>query len=175
GLDAAFKETYPQADVQHCVVHKVRATFHKIRMEHKTDVMEALKTIYTAPDEVVARANFDTVKAKWNKLYPKEMRSWEEQLSTLLTFYNYPLSIRKAIYTSNPIERMNKEIRKRLKPMNSLTNMDAAEKIVYLEMLEYNERHAGRVAQGFGVDAVKKKLKVLFETRYPSLPTPEEA
>ena len=174
GLDAAFKETYPQADVQHCVVHKVRATFPKIRIEHKTDVIEALKTVYTAPDEEVARAAFDTVKAKWNKLYPKEMKSWEEQLSTLLTFYKYPESIRKAIYTSNPIERMNKEIRKRLKPMNSLTNMDAAEKIVYLEMLDYNERHAGRVVPGFGVDTVKKKLNELFEARYPSLPTPGE-
>jgi transposase-like protein len=174
GLDAAFKETYPQADVQHCVVHKVRSTFPKIRIEHKTDVLEALKTVYTAPDEEVARAAFDTVKAKWNKLYPKEMKSWEEQLSTLLTFYKYPESIRKAIYTSNPIERMNKEIRKRLKPMNSLTNMDAAEKIVYLEMLDYNERHAGRVVPGFGMDTVKKKLTELFEARYPSLPTPEE-
>jgi transposase-like protein len=174
GLDAAFKETYPQADVQHCVVHKVRATFPKIRIEHKTDVLEALKTVYTAPDEEVARAIFDTVKAKWGKLYPKEMRSWEEQLSTLLTFYKYPEPIRKAIYTSNPIERMNKEIRKRLKPMNSLTNMDAAEKIVYLEMLDYNERHAGRVVPGFGMDTVKKKLQELFEARYPSLPTPEE-
>lgn len=173
GLDAAFKETYPQADVQHCVVHKVRATFPKIRIEHKTDVLEALKSVYTAPDEEVARATFDTVKAKWKKLYPKEMKSWEEQLSTLLTFYKYPESIRKAIYTSNPIERMNKEIRKRLKPMNSLTNMDAAEKIVYLEMLEYNERHAGRVVPGFGMDTVKKKLNELFEARYPSLPTPE--
>jgi putative transposase len=174
GLDAAFKETYPQADVQHCVVHKVRSTFPKIRIEHKTDVLEALKTVYTAPDEEVARAAFDTVKAKWNKLYPKEMKSWEEQLSTLLTFYKYPESIRKAIYTSNPIERMNKEIRKRLKPMNSLTNMDAAEKIVYLEMLDYNERHAGRVVPGFGMDTVKKKLTELFEARYPSLPTPGE-
>ncbi|MEK4062554.1 MULTISPECIES: IS256 family transposase [Paenibacillus] len=174
GLDAAFKETYPQADVQHCVVHKVRATFPKIRIEHKTDVIEALKTVYTAPDEEVARATFDTVKAKWNKLYPKEMKSWEEQLSTLLTFYKYPESIRKAIYTSNPIERMNKEIRKRLKPMNSLTNMDAAEKIVYLEMLDYNERHAERVVPGFGMDTVKKKLNELFEARYPSLPTPGE-
>jgi transposase-like protein len=175
GLDAAFKETYPQADVQHCVVHKVRATFPKIRIEHKTDVIEALKTVYTAPDEEVARATFDTVKAKWNKLYPKEMKSWEEQLSTLLTFYKYPESIRKAIYTSNPIERMNKEIRKRLKPMNSLTNMDAAEKIVYLEMLDYNERHTDRVVPGFGMDTVKKKLNELFEARYPSLPTPGEA
>ncbi|SDM34356.1 IS256 family transposase, partial [Paenibacillus jilunlii] len=68
GLDAAFKEMYPKADVQHCVVHKVRATFPKIRVEHKTDVIEALKTVYTAPDEELARAAFDTVKAKWSKL-----------------------------------------------------------------------------------------------------------
>ncbi|MDH6372985.1 transposase-like protein [Paenibacillus sp. PastF-3] len=173
GLDAAFKETYPQADVQHCVVHKVRATFPKIRVEHKTDVIEALKTVYTAPDEELARAAFDTVKARWGKLYPKEMASWEEQLSTLLTFYKYPAEIRKAIYTSNPIERMNKEIRKRLKPMNSLTNMDAAEKIVYLEATDYNERFAERVVPGFGVDAVKKKLNELFEARYPTIPTRE--
>lgn len=166
GLDAAFKEMYPKADVQHCVVHKVRATFPKIRVEHKTDVIEALKTVYTAPDEELARAAFDTVKAKWSKLYPKEIASWEEQLSTLLTFYKYPVEIHKAIYTSNPIERMNKEIRKRLKPMNSLTNMDAAEKIVYLEATAYNERFAERVVPGFGMDTVKKELSKLFDERY---------
>lgn len=75
------------------------------------------------------------ISGTWNRLYPKEMKSWEEQLSTLLTFYHYPALIKEAIYTSNPIERMNKEIRKRLKPMNSLTNMDAAEKIVYLDVI----------------------------------------
>ncbi|MNN44524.1 Transposase, Mutator family [compost metagenome] len=138
-------------------------------------MIEALKTVYTAPDEELARAAFDTVKTKWRKLYPKEMASWEEQLSTLLTFYKYPEQIRKAIYTSNPIERMNKEIRKRLKPMNSLTNMDAAEKIVYLEAIDYNERFAQRVVPGFGVETVKKKLSELFEARYPALPTWEES
>ncbi|MHA6534777.1 IS256 family transposase, partial [Paenibacillus sp. BAC0078] len=171
GLDAAFKEVYPKADVQHCVVHKVRATFPKIRVKHKTDVIEALKTVYTAADEELARAAFDTVKAKWSKLYPKEMDSWEEQLSTLLTFYKYPADIRKAIYTSNPIERMNKEIRKRLKPMNSLTNMDAAEKIVYLEAIDYNERFADRMVPGFGAPTVKEQLSKLFEERYSTVET----
>ncbi|CAM4501609.1 Mutator family transposase [Paenibacillus typhae] len=93
-------------------------------------------------------------------------------MPTLLTFYKYPEPIRKAIYTSNPIERMNKEIRKRLKPMNSLTNMDAAEKIVYLEMLDYNEPFGQRVVSGFGMDTVKKKLNELFEARYPTLMYP---
>jgi putative transposase len=173
GLDAAFRETYPKADVQHCVVHKVRSTFPKIRIQHKTEVIEDLKTIYTAADHDLAKAAFDTVKAKWGKTYPKEMRSWEEQLPTLLTFYKYPALIKEAIYTSNPIERMNKEIRKRLKPMNSLTNMDAAEKIVYLDVMGYNERFAERVIRGFGDPEVKKALYGMFEARYPSVETHE--
>lgn len=174
GLDAAFRETYPKADVQHCIVHKVRSTFPKIRVQHKAEVIEDLKTIYTAGDHDLALAAFDTVKAKWGKLYPKEMRSWEDQLSTLLTFYKYPALIKEAIYTSNPIERMNKEIRKRLKPMNSLTNMDAAEKIVYLDVTTYNERFADRVIRGFGELSVKKKLTEMFEERYSAVETFED-
>ncbi|WP_337099900.1 IS256 family transposase [Paenibacillus sp. YIM B09110] len=167
GLEEAFRETYPKADVQHCIVHKVRLTFPKIRVEHKTNVINDLKTIYNADDHVLALAAFDTVKAKWGKLYPKEMKSWESQLSTLLTFYKYPAAIKNAIYTSNAIERMNKEFRKRLKPMNSLTNMDAAEKVVYLQIIEYNEKYAERVTPGFGMPEVKEKLAELFEERYP--------
>lgn len=166
GLDHAFKEIYPQADVQHCIVHKVRSTFPKVRVQHKTDFINDLKTIYNALDHDCALAAFDTFKSKWGKLYPKEVGSWEEQLSTLLTFYRYPALIKDAIYTSNPIERMNKEIRKRLKPMNSLTNMDAAEKIVYLDAIAYNERFENRVIRGFGDPAVKQKLTEMFEKRY---------
>lgn len=174
GLDDAFRETYPKADVQHCIVHKVRATFPKIRVQHKTDFLNDLKTIYNALDHDLALAAFDTVKAKWNKLYPKEIKSWEEQLPTLLTFYKYPLTIKNTIYTSNPIERMNKEIRKRLKPMNSLTNIEAAEKIVYLEAIGYNDRYGERVVTGFGVGSVKERLSEMFEERYPSTSTEEQ-
>ncbi|RXZ82901.1 IS256 family transposase [Paenibacillaceae bacterium] len=168
GLEEAFRETYPKADVQHCIVHKVRATFPKIRVQHKADFITDLKTIYNALDHDLALAAFDTVQAKWGKLYPKELQAWKEQLPTLLAFYKYPPLIKEAIYTSNPIERMNKEIRKRLKPMNSLTNMDAAEKIVYLETIEYNERFENRVIRGFNDPAVKTKLTAMFEERYPS-------
>ncbi|MCR8631183.1 transposase, partial [Paenibacillus radicis (ex Xue et al. 2023)] len=126
-----------------------------------------------ALDHDLAMAAFDTVKAKWGKKYPKEIKSWEDQLPTLLTFYKFPALIKEAIYTSNPIERMNKEFRKRLKPMNSLTNIDAAEKIVYLDTIDYNERFADRVIRGFGDLDVKKKLTELFEERYP-FSTPKE-
>lgn len=174
GLDDAFREVYPKADVQHCIVHKVRSTFPKIRVQDKTDFINDLKTIYTARDYDLALAAFDTVKAKWGKKYPKEIRSWEEQLPTLLTFFKYPALIKEAIYTSNPIERMNKEFRKRLRPMNSLTNIDTAEKIVYLETIEYNERFASRVIRGFGDTLVKMRLAEMFEERYGEYHLPQE-
>lgn len=166
GLEEAFKETYPKADVQHCITHKMRSTFPKIRVQDKVEVMNDLKTVYNALDADLARAAFDSVKAKWGKKYPKEMQSWEEQLPTLLTFYKYPDMIKAAIYTSNPIERMNKEIRKRLRPMNSLPNIEAAEKIIYLFSAEYNERWSSRVIRGFGDPEVKQALQAMFQERY---------
>jgi putative transposase len=175
GLDDAFRETYPKADVQHCIVHKVRSTFPKIRVQDKTDFIDDLKTIYNALDHDLAMAAFDTMKAKWGKKYPKEIQSWEDQLPTLLTFYKYPALLKEAIYTSNPIERMNKEFRKRLKPMNSLTNIDAAEKVIYLDTLDYNERFGNRVIRGFGDSKVKEKLTQMFEERYPATVTVEPA
>ncbi|BCG58100.1 hypothetical protein PUR_15250 [Paenibacillus sp. URB8-2] len=58
--------------------------------------------------------------------------------------------------------------------MNSLTNMDAVEKIVYLDFTDYNERFAERVTRDFGDAEVKKKLNAMFEARYPVSPMQEE-
>jgi len=166
GLEEAFREIYPKADVQHCVVHKVRATFPKIRVSDKTEFLEDLKQIYTAIDGDVARAVFDGFKDKWNKQYPKEVKSWEVQLPTLLAFYKYPPLTWPAIYTTNPIERMNKELRKRLKPMNSLTNIEAAEKIIYLQALDYNEKWCGRAIRGFVDLDTKAEFEKMYTERY---------
>jgi transposase-like protein len=166
GLEEAFREIYPKADVQHCIVHKVRATFPKIRVSDKTEFLTDLKNVYTAIDGDVARAVFQGFKETWSKKYPKEVKSWEDQLETLLTFYKYPPMTRPAIYTSNPIERMNKELRKRLKPMNSLTNLESAEKIIYLQATDYNEKWCGRAIRGFVDFDTKAKFEIMYSDRY---------
>jgi len=166
GLEEAFREIYPMADVQHCVVHKMRATLPKIRSADKTEFVEDLKQVYNAIDGDVARALFDGFKDRWRKQYPKEVKSWEEQLPTLLTFYKYPPLTWPAIYTTNPIERMNKELRKRLKPMNSLTNIESAEKIIYLQALDYNEKWCGRAIRGFVDPDTKAKFEQMYKERY---------
>lgn len=166
GLEDAFREVYPKADVQHCIVHKVRSTFPKIRMSDKTAFLEDLKRVYTAENRDLAQAAFEGLKHTWGKLYPREIKSWEDQLVTLLAFYKYPAITWKAIYTSNPIERMNKEFRKRLHPMNSLTNIEAAEKVVYLQSTDYNAKWSSRAIRGFSDPETKRTFTKMYEARY---------
>lgn len=166
GLEEAFREIYPMADVQHCVVHKVRATMPKIRVPDKTSFLADLKQVYNAIDADVAQALFDGFRDTWGKKYPKEVKAWEEQLPTLLTFYKYPPLTWPAIYTTNPIERMNKELRKRLKPMNSLTNIESAEKIIYLQATDYNEKWCGRAIRGFVDPDTKATFEKMYNERY---------
>lgn len=94
------------------------------------------------------------------------MASWEKNLPVLLTFMNYPIAIRKQIYPTNLIERTNKEIRKRLRPMNSLPDLNAAEKIVYFTVQNLNETWSKRVADGFIKE--KEKLQEMFQEKYDS-------
>jgi len=166
GLEEAFHSVYPQADVQRCVVHKIRNTFSKIRVKDKTEFLGDLKRVYTASIREEADQQFAQFAAKWEKRYPKEVASWRNDLPVLLTFYKYPEDIRQSIYTTNAIERTVKEIRKRLYPMNSIPNVQAAEKIVYLVVHEYNERWANRINRGFGMEKTKQALNKMYRERY---------
>ncbi|WLD93526.1 IS256 family transposase [Alkalihalobacillus sp. AL-G] len=166
GLEEAFRTSFPKADVQRCIVHKVRTTLNKVRKKDQAEFSQDLKEVYSAESYEEAEEAFNIVKGKWKKRYSRELKLWEEELSVLLTFLNYPKSIRKFIYTTNLIERTNKEVRKRLKTMNSLPNIEAAEKIIYLTAADYNERWARRKLAGF--NQALEHLQKLFIVRYGS-------
>jgi putative transposase len=164
GLEEAFRSIFPKADVQRCVIHKVRSTMNKARKKDQAELSMDLKKVYTSSTYEEAEEVFEMVKKKWKKNYSRELASWEEDLPVLLTFLGYPKEVQQYIYTTNLIERTNKEVRKRLKTMNSLPNIEAAEKIIYLTSIDYNERWARRRLGGFGL-AYDKILK-MFEQRY---------
>jgi transposase-like protein len=164
GLTDAFLKVYPKADVQRCVVHKVRNTLHKVKKKHTDEIVTDLKKIYKAPSREYAEQALNDFSSKWDKLYPYLAQSWFEDKDELFAFYKYPDSIQKSIYTTNWIERANKEIRKRLKTMNSLPNEKAAEKILYLKIIDYNSKWSERRLKGFL--AARDKLIQLFEERY---------
>jgi putative transposase len=164
GLEEAFRAIYPKVDVQRCVVHKVRNTLRRVRKKDQFEMAEDLKLIYRSPNKKIALEMFQQFESKWSGKYPREVQSWANKLDVLLTFMNYPSSIRSVIYTTNAIERTIKEIRKRLKPMNSLSSLEAAEKVVYLTIQDFNEKWAGRKLRGFA--EVQEALERMFEERY---------
>ena len=164
GLEEAFKSVYPKADVQRCVVHKVRNILNKVRKKDQIEVAEDLKLIYRATTKEAAIQAFHEFEKKWSKKYAREVQSWEKDLDVLLTFMKYPLSIRSVIYTTNAIERTIKDIRKRLKTMNSLSSIEAAEKITYLTIQDYNEKWSNRKLRGFS--NAYQALQEMFEERY---------
>ena len=164
GLEEAFKSVYPKADVQRCVVHKVRNTLNKVRKTDQYAIAEDLKAIYRSFTTEEAYKQFQSFSNNWSKKYPKEVQSWENDLPVLLTFMDYPSTIRSVIYTTNWIERTIKDIRKRIRPMNSLPDIKAAEKIVYLTIQGLNEKWSGRKLRGFST--AHSELQKMFKKRY---------
>ncbi|GAA0472957.1 IS256 family transposase [Alkalibacillus silvisoli] len=164
GLETALKEVFPKTDVQRCITHKMRNTNHSVRKKDREEVAEDLKKVYRVNTKTEAMEKFKDFKNKWNSTYPKVIKSWEEDLSVLLTFLDYPKVIQPQIYTTNTIERTIKEIKKRTHSMNSLPSEKALEKIVYLVSKEFNERWEKRVIVEF--TAAKEELKEMFKERF---------
>ncbi len=86
GLEEAMKAVYPKADVQRCVVHKVRNALNAVRKKDQSAVAEDLKPIYKANTQEEAKGKFRAFKDTWQKKYPKVVKSWEQDLDVLLTF-----------------------------------------------------------------------------------------
>lgn len=117
--------------MQPYVVHQVRGTLSK-RVLDRDEITADLRDIYQANTYDEEEQAFEAFKQKWQKKYKREVKSWEDDVGVLLTFLKYPVRIKKYLYTTNMIERPMKEIRKRLKTMNSLPSIEAVEKIVFL-------------------------------------------
>jgi len=163
GLEEAFNKVYPKADVQSCVVHKVRNTIRKVRKKDLSEILQDLKSVYESPTKDQAMIMLDEFSIKWGKLYPKVVDSWNNN-SSLFTYYSYPLAIRKAIYTTNWIERFNKEARRLTKIKDSFPTEDSLSKIIYFKVIDCNSKWSTRKMKGFA--QAHEELQNMFLEKY---------
>ena len=131
GLRAAVHKNWPGTAVQRCTVHKLRnleryAPRHALE-EVKTDYH---RIVYAESLEQAKKAYRDFI-SKWNKRVPKMVVSLEEAGEELLTFYRFPNSQWKSLRTTNAIERLNGEFRRRVKTQSSLPDARAAERLLF--------------------------------------------
>ncbi|WP_204119949.1 IS256 family transposase, partial [Lacticaseibacillus suilingensis] len=114
GLESALERSYPQAKFQRCLVHMSRNIFKKVRVSDRQAVMSEFKQIHQATTKSEAQKVLDTFITHWETSYSKMTKRLAET-QNLLTFFDFPTSIRASIYSTNLIESFNKSIKRKTK------------------------------------------------------------
>jgi transposase-like protein len=131
GLRAAVERTWPAAAIQRCTVHKLRNLLtHAPRRLHDA-LRDDYHAIVFAEDGAAARRAYLAFIKQWTKGCPGAVTSLEEAGAELLTFFRYPRSQWKSWRTTNSIERLHLEFRRRVKTQGSFPTADAALALLY--------------------------------------------
>jgi putative transposase len=128
GLEAVFKEEFGKAEVQRCTVHVARNVLVKVPKKLKKEVADGLRDIFYARDRKAAEERYECFRGKWEKELPSALASLAGSIKSCLTFYSFPSEEWTQLRTTNAIERVNKEFKRRTKPMEIL----AGERSAYL-------------------------------------------
>jgi len=140
GFTDSIKNVFPESTTQICVVHQIRNSCRYVVWKEKKEFSADLKNIYNAPTKEAAAAELDRFEQKWGGKYPYAIRSWRTNWDNLTAFFDFPVEIRKIIYTTNLIENLNGKIRKYTKNKLSFPNDDALKKSVYLAIAEIEKK-----------------------------------
>jgi Transposase and inactivated derivatives len=165
GIEDEIKQLYPRADFQLCTIHASRNFESNVRVQDRNEIDSDLKGIFLSRTREEALNLFREFRNKWSQKYPRPVYNMEKNLNALLKYYDYPEPIRKSIHSTNLIERMNKEVRRRIKIIDSLPSEESAIKIIYLRSIEINERWSLRTLRGFY--KCRDEIMEMFQMRYP--------
>jgi len=140
GFTDTINNVFPQSDTQICVVHQIRNATKYVVWKEKKEFTRDMKSIYTAPNREAAKIALDDFKLNWNDKYSYAVDSWYRNWDELTVFLDFPVEIRKIIYTTNLIENLNGKIRKYTRNKLSFPTDNAVKKSVYLALNEITKK-----------------------------------
>ena len=125
GLEKVFKEEFPKAKVQRCQVHVVRNVLAKVPKKLKKAVADDIRSIFYASSKQKAMRFFDIFREKWRRDLPSAVKCLENSIEACLTYLMCPDEEWISLRTTNIIERLNKEFKRRTKPMEIVAGENA--------------------------------------------------
>ena len=162
GFTQTIKQVFPQSQTQICVVHQIRNSARYVVWKDKKAFTKDMKQIYDAPTKQAAKAALEYFSTQWNHKYPYAIKSWEDNWEELTVFFDFPLEIRKIIYTTNLIENLNGKIRKYTKNKLSFPTDEAVLKSVFLALREATKKWSMPI-QNWGL--ILNQFLTIFEKR----------
>ncbi len=162
GFTDTIRTVFPESTTQICVVHQIRNAARYVVWKDKKEFTKDMKEIYTAPTKQAAEMAFKDFSDKWSVKYLYAVRSWENNWDNLTAFFEFPVEIRKIIYTTNLIENLNGKIRKYTKNKLSFPTDEAVLKSTFLAIREATKKWTQPV-RNWGV--IFNQFLIIFEKR----------
>jgi putative transposase len=163
GFPEAIGAVFPQTWVQTCIVHEIRASTRYVSYQDRKKVTAALRPIYTAANEPDALAELERFDAEWGERYPMIAHIWRRDWEHIIPFLSLPAPLRKAVYTTNSIEGMHRQVRKAIKTRGHFPDEQAATKLIYLAI----QRAETKWRSVLGWTSALRALKIHFGDRIP--------
>lgn len=162
GFTDTIRTVFPSYSLKSVWVHQIRNSCKYVVYKDKKEFTADMKNIYNAPNKEVAAAELDNLEKKWGGKYPYAILSWRNKWDDLTVFFQFPLEIRKIIYTTNLIENLNGKIRKYTKSKLSFPSDDAVKKMVYLSLMEIEKKWTQPI-HNWGL--IMNQFMLMFENR----------
>ena len=162
GMMQAIEAVFPKSRLQRCIVHQVRSSTKFVSYKDIRQVVADLKKIYKAATLEEAENALLEFAQRWRKQYPSCVKSWEDNWDVLSTFFEYPMEIRRIIYTTNIIEGLNRQFRQITKNKPSFTNDDSLRRMLYLASRRIMKHWHARCQNW---DLVLSQLELMFAER----------
>ena len=166
GFREAIHAAYPQTKVQLCIVHLVRAALRYVSTQDSHDVARDLKKIYQSATVLEAETALQEFAQTWDAKYPTIAKQWRAKWSDIITLFDFPPPIRRAIYTTNAIESVNSVIRKFTRNRKIYPNEESAPKLVFMAIREASQKWTMPLHHW---KQALNHFAILYEDRMPQL------
>lgn len=164
GFPEALEAGFPQTIVQTCIVHMVRSSTNMVAWKNRKALTRDLKAVYRAPTEAAALDALAAFEETWGARYPTVGASWRNNWERVSPFFEFSPEIRRAIYTTNPIEALNRQLRKVVKTRGHFPNDAAAFKLLWLAIDKASKKWTMPIREW---DLVLQQLAIHFPDRVP--------
>ena len=166
GLPDAIRSVYPETVVQTCVVHVVRNAMRFVSHKDRKKVAASMRAIYTAPNIEAAELALAEFDQKFGEQYPGAIDTWRLAWDEFVPFLDYPVELRRIVYTTNAIESINFQLRKITKNRGHFPDKESAMKLIYLGLRNISSERGGESGTGtLGWKVALNTLSRLFPGR----------
>jgi putative transposase len=163
GFPEAIAAVFPQAWVQTCIVHQIRSSMRYVAYKDRKQVAAELRPVYAAANADAAEDALQAFDQAWGQPYPMIAESWRARWEHITPFLALPADLRRAVYTTNSIENLNRQIRKTIKTRGHFPDEQAATKLIYLAI----QRAETKWRKAYNWTNALRGLKIHFGDRLP--------